>query len=34
MSLLAGACLLIVAYAVAMLLGFYQIREGQVGLIK
>jgi regulator of protease activity HflC (stomatin/prohibitin superfamily) len=34
MSLIAGACLLIVAYAVAMLLGFYQIREGQVGLIK
>ena len=34
MSFLAGLFLLAVVYAVTMLLGFYQVREGQVGLIK
>ncbi|XP_031505741.1 uncharacterized protein LOC116268051 [Nymphaea colorata] len=34
MSIIAGACMLILAYASVMLLGFYQIKEGQVGLIK
>jgi hypothetical protein len=34
MSLLGGICGALLAYALVMILGFYQIKEGQVGLIK
>lgn len=34
MEILQTICVLVVLYFVLMLAGFYQIREGQVGLIK